>query len=340
MTGILFCVSLMTSTVLPSSLYESNYVLLNDGYISDGVYYDTILTPNNSSVNVHAYIDDFTPSEKESINNEYILRYPYCEYLSSATTNYNCHSYTFYSQDTIRNGYCIENPTPFLNDGTYVESDGQVGDIVCYWFDGNLFHSGIIVDIIDGVPDLLWNSLNLKIIESKWGAAPLFRHRGDDCPYVENFLEEEFKTDLTISYYSYHGKHEYEHLHSSVNEIEHNSYCSCERFVTNEHNFSYILSRVPSNHVKKCDDCNYLVEESHAVSYADFTDGDNWVYCVGCGKKLNKNDGLFMVNGYNNKRSINGSSLLPNGLIILVDSDVESYLAGTLVFYDTDNELI
>ena len=47
-----------------------------------------------------------------------------------------------------------------------------------------------------------------------------------------------------------------------------------------------------------------------------------------------------MVNGYNHKRSINGSSLLPNGLIILVDFDVESYLAGTLVFYDTDNELI
>ena len=36
------------------------------------------------------------------------------------------------------------------------------------------------------------------------------------------------------------------------------------------------------------------------------------------------------------KVSLNGSYILPNGVIVLVDEDVEAYLNGTLVFYDRD----
>ena len=38
-----------------------------------------------------------------------------------------------------------------------------------------------------------------------------------------------------------------------------------------------------------------------------------------------------------NKYSINGSYILPNGIIVLVDADIEAYLNGTLVFYDKDD---
>ena len=37
------------------------------------------------------------------------------------------------------------------------------------------------------------------------------------------------------------------------------------------------------------------------------------------------------------KYSVNGSYILPNGIIVLVEEDVEAYLNGTLVFYDKDN---
>lgn len=33
----------------------------------------------------------------------------------------------------------------------------------------------------------------------------------------------------------------------------------------------------------------------------------------------------------------NGSYILPNGIIVLVDEDIEAYLSGTLVFYDKDD---
>ena len=38
-----------------------------------------------------------------------------------------------------------------------------------------------------------------------------------------------------------------------------------------------------------------------------------------------------------NKYSVNGSYILPNGIIVLVDSDIEAYESGTLVFYDKDD---
>ncbi len=34
--------------------------------------------------------------------------------------------------------------------------------------------------------------------------------------------------------------------------------------------------------------------------------------------------------------SLNGSYILPNGIIVLVDEDIEVYLNGTLVFYNKD----
>ena len=35
--------------------------------------------------------------------------------------------------------------------------------------------------------------------------------------------------------------------------------------------------------------------------------------------------------------SINGSYILPNGIVVLVDADIDAYLDGTLVFYHPDN---
>ena len=36
------------------------------------------------------------------------------------------------------------------------------------------------------------------------------------------------------------------------------------------------------------------------------------------------------------KVTINGSFILPNGVIVLEDEDLEAYLNGTLIFYDKD----
>ena len=58
--------------------------------------------------------------------------------------------------------------------------------------------------------------------------------------------------------------------------------------------------------------------------------------CAGCGyTKTFGSDGGFIIMS-NTKVSLNGSYILPDGNIVLVDEDVEAYLNGTLVFYDKD----
>ena len=60
-------------------------------------------------------------------------------------------------------------------------------------------------------------------------------------------------------------------------------------------------------------------------------------YCMYCGEILYLLDDAHLGIMNINKYSINGSYILPNGIIVLVDSDIEAYLNGTLVFYDKNN---
>ena len=55
-----------------------------------------------------------------------------------------------------------------------------------------------------------------------------------------------------------------------------------------------------------------------------------------CGAWINLDFGFGQIIHNVQKISANGSYILPNGIIVLVDEDVEAYLDGTLVFYDKD----
>ena len=61
------------------------------------------------------------------------------------------------------------------------------------------------------------------------------------------------------------------------------------------------------------------------------------VVCIGCGytKNIGSDSGQIIMSI--TKVSANGSHILSDGTIMLVEEDVEAYLNGTLVFYDKDN---
>ena len=139
----------------------------------------------------------------------------------------------------------------------------------------------------------------------------------------------------------------------------------CSYTITEEHNT--MTQAVSGNqHASECWDCGYIDEstrEAHSF--------DGWVFisetmhmsrcecgargtttaphgfvpligsidrkvCAGCGyTKTFGSDGGFIIMS-NTKVSLNGSYILPDGNIVLVDEDVEAYLNGTLVFYDKD----
>ena len=66
--------------------------------------------------------------------------------------------------------------------------------------------------------------------------------------------------------------------------------------------------------------------------------GSDKTKCMICGATIEAIGGLgeSFIESIQ-KVTINGSYILPNGIIVLVDEDIEAYFNGTLVFYDKNN---
>lgn len=92
-----------------------------------------------------------------------------------------------------------------------------------------------------------------------------------------------------------------------------------------------------SQHRRICS-CGETFYESHCVEYQDSRDG--YATCLGCGANLNLGlDFADIVRSIGNKQvTLNGSYILPSGIVVLKEEDIDAYLAGTLVFYN-ENEL-
>lgn len=65
--------------------------------------------------------------------------------------------------------------------------------------------------------------------------------------------------------------------------------------------------------------------------------GDDWVPCAGCGYLLDMrheiHEGIMSIT----QVSVNGSYIRSDGIVVLVDEDIEAYLAGTLQFYHPED---
>ncbi len=65
--------------------------------------------------------------------------------------------------------------------------------------------------------------------------------------------------------------------------------------------------------------------------------GEDSAPCHACGYWLDLRDDFHNITMSVTKVSVNGSYILPNGIVVLVDEDIEAYLAGTLQFYHPDD---
>ncbi len=93
-----------------------------------------------------------------------------------------------------------------------------------------------------------------------------------------------------------------------------------------------------TSHVEACE-CGVTgtVTGAHVVPINPPINGV--VNCLRCHHKITLDD-IVIIPGLNaigvNQVSLNGSYILSNGIIVLVDEDIEAYLNGTLVFYNKD----
>lgn len=105
--------------------------------------------------------------------------------------------------------------------------------------------------------------------------------------------------------------------------------------ITHTHKFkdNYLNSE---SHIKKCT-CSLTsgTAEVHYVTKEIYDKNPSSVICLGCLKKLDLSKDFVSIifNSLKNKKiTVNGSYILPSGIVVLVNEDINAYLEGTLIF--------
>ena len=95
------------------------------------------------------------------------------------------------------------------------------------------------------------------------------------------------------------------------------------------------------SHIVRCS-CGLNTTESHTVTFADANDGDEQARCLGCNRLLDLSTDIAapIQTNANIRWSTNGSYLLPSGIIVLVNEDIEIYNEGKLLFFKKEELLI
>ena len=81
-----------------------------------------------------------------------------------------------------------------------------------------------------------------------------------------------------------------------------------------------------------------IAQESHVVSSSSLNSGQTTALCLLCGGMANI--GFIEIQNNIVMISDNGSYGLSNGIVVLVDSDIESYLNNTLVFRNPNEDIM
>lgn len=127
---------------------------------------------------------------------------------------------------------------------------------------------------------------------------------------------------------SIHPNHVHSYLDKpiKIDETNHNEYCSkCGEPITSSHSYTnkYVYKN-KTNHNAYCA-CGAMKLKGHAVKSGER-------YCLLCGGLVDTGFAVPESNAVDYVTE-NGSYILPNGVTVLAEADVEAYLNGTLRFY-------
>ena len=177
-----------------------------------------LYTPRGTAVDASVTVGELTAGEQSAataVKKKYSALGAVC--LEEASLRYNCHSYAWVERDTELTSCWVDSVGAFIQDGSYVRiAEPEVGCIVVYYktmsidlvtihADGSetsesiiylrsQSHSGVVTAVPTGS-----KQLSDITVESKWGRAGLFRHKGDVCPYVmEEDLAESWLSDTQV----------------------------------------------------------------------------------------------------------------------------------------------
>lgn len=108
-------------------------------------------------------------------------------------------------------------------------------------------------------------------------------------------------------------------------------------YAETSHTFGRYLYLNGNEHRRACT-CGKTETQAHSVLYDEIENG-RYANCLGCKVRLDlTKDNANIAYGITNMRTANGSYILPNGIIVLVQADLEAYENGTLQFYNVGDQ--
>ena len=104
---------------------------------------------------------------------------------------------------------------------------------------------------------------------------------------------------------------------------------------SHQHSYTYVWNSY-TKHTKQCT-CGDSSLKSHVVDANAFNNGQQYATCMVCGGLASV--GINPRSNNNYSYTLNGSFILPNGVIVLVEEDYEAYMNDTLVFINPNDHI-
>ena len=104
---------------------------------------------------------------------------------------------------------------------------------------------------------------------------------------------------------------------------------------SHQHSYTYVWNSY-TKHTKQCL-CGDSSLKSHVVDANAFNNGQQYATCMVCGGLASVGINPRAINNY--PYTLNGSFILPNGVIVLVSEDYEAYMNDTLVFINPNDNI-
>ena len=134
-------------------------------------------------------------------------------------------------------------------------------------------------------------------------------------------------------------EHSYDEVFEQYNSSQHKAYCICDDYIIENHTYGHSYESISSSQHHSYCICGSYNVESHVFRVSQVIGGMR--KCIGCGYQKFGGGILTLSNEYKVYESLNGSYILNDGTIYLVDEDINSYFDNTLEFYlINNNELI
>ena len=120
--------------------------------------------------------------------------------------------------------------------------------------------------------------------------------------------------------------------------LESSGIINCNIIKDDNHNHNYVYEWDNNIRHKKTCGCDHTGYEPHVLPANAFNNGQLFAFCLRCNGRVMI--GVIYDNLNNLLSTSNGSFILPNGIVVLVEEDYEEYLNGTIVFEYHNNDML